>query len=206
MDFKYNNENKTKILASYLPDGKSLEAKNIPSKNIYKFLDAIAKNFVLFETDIQNVIKEMNPATTEDLISMWEKEYGLPNACMPIATTLEQRRTNILIKIGMNGIQTIPQYLALFQKFGFPIEIYPYGYLYVYPFDILGYPIILSDQRYNKFTIEVRLPKAFNEEVYDFSTNGYPIILLNELNQTFIECLLKRLVPANVNIVFRYVL
>lgn len=206
MDFKYNDENKTKILASYISDGKAIEAKNVPSKNTYKFLDAIAKNFVLFEDDIKNVIKEMDPSTTEDLISRWEQEYGLPDVCMPIATTLEQRRTNILTKIGMNGIQTIPEYIELFEKFGFPIEIYPYSYLYVYPFDVEGYPIILSDWMYNRFTIVVRLPREFNEEVYDFSINGYPIILLDELNQTFIECLIKRLVPSNVNVVFEYVL
>ncbi|MCK5591696.1 MAG: DUF2313 domain-containing protein [Candidatus Pacebacteria bacterium] len=185
----YKTDN-NKILPAYLPDGKVFEAKNKPGSNTYKFLDALLKSFVLFERNIDDVLKEMNISTTEDLIARWEKEYGIPSSCITVATTLEERRNNIIRKVNMEGVQTIQDFTDLIESFGFETIVRP-GYYF--------------NPTY-KFYVYVDLSATLNEEIYPFDDNGYPFILLYELSTGIIECIMRRLVPANVDLVFRYVL
>lgn len=202
----YKTDINNKILPAYLPDGEVFNAKNQPESNTYKFLNALLQSFVLFERTIDDVLKEMDITTTEDLISRWEKEYGIPDECTPIASTLELRRENLIRRIGMEGIKTIQDFTELVTGYGFSVVIRPGHDFTAYPFDVFGYPLTLGDIKYSKFTLYVDLSTELNEEVYPFSINGYPIILLSELASGLIECVLRQLVPANVELVFRYVL
>ena len=186
----YKTDSNNKILPSYLPDGMVFDAKNQHGSNMFKFLNALLKSFVLFERTMDDVLKEMDITTTEDLISRWEREYGIPSSCMTIATTLEERRLNIARKISMVGVQTVQDFTDLIESFGFSTIVRP-GYYFN--------PLY-------KFYVYVDLSASLNEEIYPFDDNGYPIILLYALKTNIIECLMRKLVPANVDLVFRYVL
>jgi uncharacterized protein YmfQ (DUF2313 family) len=200
----YNNTNKTKILSSYLPDGKAFVSKNIPEKNLYKFLDAIAKSFVLYYNDLQEVLNEMNPETTEDLISRWEKEYGLPDQCLKKSYDLDIRRKNILIKIGMNGVQTIQDFIDLAKIFGYDVEIIPVAGMDQIRFP-LQFPWIFSTEKAARFTIYVNLPIELGENVFPFIPTKFPFPF-SSTNTNIVECVFKKLVPANVKVIFRYIL
>lgn len=202
----YNSDESTYILGAYLPDGKAFEAKNVPSTNTYKFIDALAKSFILFANDLEEVYKEMNPATTENLISRWENEYGMAQSCLGIASTLEERRSNLLIRIGMDGVQTVDDFEALAQSLGIDCVIHRFADIEGFPFTTNGFPITLATDKYARFTIIVDLPTELNEEVFPFSSNGFPIILLSELSTGIIECVFNKLVPVNVNVTYRYIL
>lgn len=201
----YTDENKTKILTSYLPDGKAFEAKNIPSKNIYKLMDAIAKNFVLFANDLEEVLNvEMNPGTTEDLISRWEKEYGLPDECLVKTTDLEQRRTNILVKIGMNGVQTVQDFIDLAAIFGYDVNVIPAAGMDAAVFP-LAFPWIFGTAAELRFTIYVDLPAELGENTFPFDVTKFPFPF-SSTNTNIIECVFRRLVAADVKVIFRYIL
>lgn len=195
----------TKTIASDMPDGKAFESKNIPEKNLYKFLDAIAQSFILFNDDLNAVFEEMNPATTEDLIARWEKEYGIPDACISLAPTLEERRTNILTKIGMNGVQTVQDFIDLAAKFGITVEIIPGIDFYAFPFTIPKFPFPFQSEKTARFTLIVNLPQALGENVFPFTPTKFPFPF-GSTNANILECLFTRIVPANVQVIFRYVL
>jgi len=200
----YTNENRTKILSSYIPDGSAFVAKNITTTNLYKFLDAIALNFVLFSDDIIEVYEEMDPATTEDLINRWEQEYGIPDGCLDIAPDIETRRQNILIKIGMSGVQTVSDFEELALKFGVIVNVFPAsGYPPItFP---LAFPWLFMTEIRARFTIIVELPTALGTNIFPFSINKFPFPF-SVINGNIIECVFRRLVPANVDVIFRYIL
>lgn len=196
---------KTKTIASDLPDGTAFQAKNIPSKNLYKFLDAIAQSFILFAHDLEEALKEMNPETTEDLIARWEKEYGLPDQCIEKSFDLQTRRDNILIKIGMNGVQTAQDFIDLAAKFGVVVEIIPGIEYYSFPFSVSKFPFSFQTEAISRFTLIVLLPTALGSNVFPFSTTKFPFPF-SSTNANIIECVFNRIVPANVQVIFKYVL
>lgn len=200
----FNSPHITKSIAAELPDGKAFESKNIPSKNLYKFLDAIAQSFILFSTDLDEALKEMNPETTEDLIANWEKEYGLPDECLKTDGDIDERRTNILIKIGMNGVQTIQDFIDLATKFGYDAEIIPQAAAeeVVFPLD---FPWIFGTAKEVRFTIYVNLPAELGQNTFPFNETKFPFPF-SSTNTNIVECVFKRLVPANVQVIFQYIL
>ena len=200
----YNNSNRTKILSSYLPDGDAFVAKNMPSKNLYKFIDAIAMNFVLMANDLDAVFEEMDPATTEDLISRWEREYGIPDECLSLSPDLDERRQNILIKIGMNDVLTVQDFVDLALKFGVVVEVFPAADDPDITFP-LAFPWLFMDATVAKFTLIVKLPTALGANIFPFSITKFPFPF-SSTNGNIIECVFRRLVAANVDIIFRYVL
>lgn len=198
----YKEDTGNLILPSYLPDGDCFETKNDPESNTWKFLNAILKSFVLFEEILDEVIVEMNPATTEDLISRWEEEYGLASSCLGIAGTLEERRKNLLIWLDMDGIQTVADFEALVLRFGFTAIVRP-------AIDLAGFPLPFPWQFFTekvaRFTLFVDLEATLKTILFPFDVSKFPFPFSSgETN--FLECVFRRLVPANVNVIFRYIL
>ena len=198
-------EDKTKITVSYLPDGEALIAKNIPSTNLYKLLDSFTLSFVLYCKNIDVLKKiEMNPGTTETLISRWEKEYGLPDKCLKKTDDLEQRRTNLLIKIGMNGVQTVQDFEDLAAKFGYDVNVIPAAGSEKVTFP-LQFPWSFMTEKGSKFTLIVDMPSELGRNTFPFDVTKFPFPFGTD-NGNIIECVFKRLVPSNVNVIFRYIL
>lgn len=112
-----------------------------PDTNIYKFWTAIAMFFVLIEEDFDEVIAELGIATTEDLISRWEREFGIPDSVIGIADTLAERRQNVLLKKGGLNLLNIDDFRDLAISLGYDIEISSSVEIAYPPYDVPFYPV-----------------------------------------------------------------
>jgi uncharacterized protein YmfQ (DUF2313 family) len=173
---------KIKCIADYLPNGKAWLAKRITTTNTYKFLKALTYRFQTLDYDLEKLKQELDPATTSDLISEWEREVGIPDECFPVANNLIDRRKNVLLKIAALGVQTDPDFEALALK--------------------LGATCICWRDGVNKFRIYFDLPIAWSPYVFPIPF-PYPFGLSYG---NIIECLFTKLIPANCEPVFRYIL
>jgi uncharacterized protein YmfQ (DUF2313 family) len=190
----------TDILASYLPPGKAFMAKKLPESNLYKFLKACALSYIVMDDNIQGLFLELDPTTTEDLISEWEQEFGIPDACLDVETTLEERRANVLAKITMDGVTTVEDFERLADVYDMPIVVTP-------GFDETALPFVLGQSvlggSVSLFTMFVDFPK-------EFSINKLPFTLgldkLGTFNSNVVECLFNRVKPVNVQALYRYIL
>lgn len=185
-----------------MPDGNAFASKNIPTTNLYKLLDACAKSFVLFAQTLEDVYLEMNPATTEDLIGRWEREYGMGKSCFGIASTLEQRRANLLIRIGTDGIQTIREFRDFITSLGFPCNLITGTDYYRFP---LAFPWVFMAQKRAKFTLIVQLAANLRNDLFPFNITLFPFPFSSG-STNIVECWVRKLVPANVDVDFKYVL
>lgn len=190
------------ILGAYLPNGKAFEAKNYSPSNLYKFINAILQSFILFEDTLEDVYKEMNPATTEDLIGRWETEFGMAKSCWGIGPDLETRRQNLLLRIGLDGIQTIDEFTELLTDMGFNVNIIAGGDYFVFP---LAFPWGFMTELGAHFTVVVQLDAELNNVLFPFDQTLFPFPFSSGITN-IIECLFKKLLPANVNAIFQYVL
>ncbi len=66
---------------------------------------------------------ETVPSLTEELIGFWETDYGLPDCCTPLGSTLQQRRNTLLAKIAQIGGQSPGYYIAVAAALGFSVTI-----------------------------------------------------------------------------------
>lgn len=172
----------TKCIADYLPPGVAWLAKRIQDSNTYLFLKSIAQYLSLFFLNIEKLKDEMSPDTTIDLIDRWEREFGIPDDCINVLTLLQDRRNNVLLKMAGLGVQTDADFEALALK--------------------LGATCVCWRDGIKKFTIYFDLPAAWGPIVFPLPF-PYPF---GSRYGIIIECLFTKLIPANCEAVFRYVL
>jgi len=200
-----NVDEQARIIAGYLPEGKSFLAKNIIESNLYKFLRACSFSFLVLNDNIIAMFDELDPTTTEDLISEWETEFGIPDDCIDIADTLQERRDNVIAKITMDGVTTIADFVRVAAIYNIVVQITP-G-LEVAEFEATVLPFILGksllDGGNSLFTMFVDLPA-------ELDLFRLPFLLaqdkLGSPSVTIVECLFNKLKPANVEAIFRFIL
>ena len=130
----------TKALLDLMPVGMLLENKYDTDTNIYKFWKAVAMYYVLIEADYELLVAEFGIQTTEYLISEWESEFGIPDDVFEIASTLQERRDNVLLKKSGLNIINIDEFRAIATRLGYTVEIQASSSLWYPPFDVPFYP------------------------------------------------------------------
>lgn len=192
-------EEHTQITAQYLLDGLIMQAKNNNDTNTYKLLKAFAHDFSQLDEQINLTGAETFPTQTVSLLERWEADYGIPDDIFDIADDFETRRNNLLIKIGMMGVQTEQDFIDLAKFMGFePVEIEQGGDLLFFP---LGFPIMFAPSaRAARSTIYFYLPQEYNNVTFPI---GFPLHFgLNQRGK--LELLFKKLIPATHQAIFFY--
>lgn len=104
-------------IAQYLPNDKVFAAKNIKESNLYKILLSFSGEFKRLDEIFQSVWDGTNLLTTNDLeyIALWEGFVRIPDNIFTETTslTLEERRSNILLKLRGLGVLTEQDFINL---------------------------------------------------------------------------------------------
>ncbi|NQE47975.1 YmfQ family protein [Herbaspirillum rubrisubalbicans] len=66
------------------------------------------------------LIEEADPRTTSELLSDWERVAGLPDQCMDLASTPEERRQRLHQKLVWQGGQSAAFFIELLEALGYP--------------------------------------------------------------------------------------
>lgn len=76
------------------PQGKAWtrEKNNI----LENFITAIAAECVRIDGKVTALHGEADPRTTHELLDNWEKDFGLPDECTPLSSTIQGRRAAVL--------------------------------------------------------------------------------------------------------------
>ena len=141
---------------------------------------------------------ESDPYFTTALLPDFENDYGLPDPCTPLNPTLSQRRAALLAKMRAKGGQSAAYFIAVAQALGYSITIETFS-----PFRVgqgrAGDP--LYGQGWI-FAWRVHAPAV---TVTPFrvgqSAAGEP---LQAWGNAELECVLKRIAPAETVVQFAY--
>lgn len=178
----------TESLARYLPHGKLFAVKSAQNSNFRKLLRGLAHE--LFEANglLRQYNQEIIPDQTERFIEEWESALGLPDECVDISGSLEDRRNNILAKLASLGVQTIADFENMAAVFGFDVTV------------VAGADSGLSfgsDQ-------EMRHTIVVNASPAETFTYTFPIPF-GDARLVFLECMFNRLKPANAQVLFELI-
>lgn len=187
-------EDYTDSLADYLPGGILFASKSVQDSNFRKLLRGFAgeifrANGYLREYDIL-------PDETEKFLSEWESTLGIPDCCFAGDGTLDERRRDILVKLASLGVQTEQDFVELALIFGVTVDIITGTEAGLFPYT---FPILFFDnEKAARFTM-----------IVDFTvqaSNRFPLtfpIPFGDDSISLIECLFRKVVPANVKLIFR---
>lgn len=150
--------------------------------NLTQLLDALAEELARIDGRIQNLVNEVFPNTTVEMITDWERNTGLPFKCTGALETLQQRRAAILSVLTIERSLSAMYYIELASRLGFDITI----------------------DETAAYTWQVTA--AVDENAVYFragqSAAGDPLIqTLNNL----LECVMQLLKPAHTVVTFNYI-
>ena len=90
-------------------------------------LEGIGAEYAASEQRGLDLLDEVDPRETVELLAEWERAYGLPDPCLGgIEQTAEERRQALLTRIVEKGGQSVAFLLALARRFGFVVTITEY--------------------------------------------------------------------------------
>lgn len=185
------------ILSQYLRDDSLHEAKNKEGSTLRKILIGLASEWLNFRDKINEVSNQYNPKTTTQLIQEWEEFVGIPDSCIPVASTIEQRRLNILLKLAGINATTENQFKKIAEILGYNIQVSNGASTSTFP---LTLPFLLISEASAPYTIVITLPSSIEP-------SGFPLTFpftLTAQQPAILNCLFDKLKPANTQLFFRY--
>ena len=194
---EYTKENHINFLSQFLPDGKAYRAKYEKNSHFRTYLSAKSVEFKRLTDLFATFLEELDPNNTEIFISDWEKALQIPDGCIPLATSNQTRRDNIILKLTSLSVQTEEDFQTLGEKFGFTINFLsgnfpPYNVPFtpgsifnVDNFPPYNVPFIPGSFPISKFTWAI---------IGDFDTNVFKAEIY--------QCLVRSLIPSGYKVFF----
>jgi uncharacterized protein YmfQ (DUF2313 family) len=197
----YSAEEHTDSLVAYLPGGELFDAKNEVNSVLRRLFAGLAGPVKQAEDLMNELTYDYDIYCTTNLITEWERALGIPDECFTGQGSIEDRRRDVLAKLASLGVSTAKQFIDLAAMYGFKALI-PSGGKYgifemTFPIAFYLYP---QDAR---FTLYVFLDSANVPEVFPFETTKFPVPFFSSVSN-IVECLFRKLAPANVQVKFVY--
>ena len=176
------------VLADFLPNGPSFEAKKIGGSNLRKLLLGFSGELRTAEEYIKTFDDEYSPLTTTLLIKEWEQALGIPDACFPATGDIDERRVHVLTKLSSMGIQTVSDFVALALLFGIVVTVEPLD-------EVASPPVAVTfpDARFTLVITGAGLVSGLPPYDVPFTPNS---------SESVLECLFNKLKPANCKLIF----
>ena len=86
-------------------------------------LDAIAAQMADVDSTAANLLDEIRPSTTFDLLPDWERVVGLPDSCSVLGSTITVRRASLLEKLVTKPTLNASEFVRIGRTFGVDIVV-----------------------------------------------------------------------------------
>jgi len=187
----------TQRLADYLPGGRLFAAKDRDGSNLRSLLTGIADELFTADGYIVDYQNDIIPDATVYFIEEWEQALGIPDSCFAGTGTLNERRRDIILKLVTLGVQTADEFVSIAALFGVAVTVEsaaPHG---IFP---MTFPIFIGTAKDARFTLFV----TFTVNAVSRFPITFPLTFGDEFIP-IIECLFRRLKPANCDVYFQQV-
>lgn len=118
---KHNAEEYLDALVGLLPQGVAWSRE--PGSRLGLLLQASADELARIDATASTLLDEVNPLTAINGLEDWERVLGLPDACLPAGTTLQERRSAVLAKLCDTGRQDLAYWYEVAESLGYDVTI-----------------------------------------------------------------------------------
>jgi len=195
---KRTQQEQARILANYLRSDKLHDAKNNKDSVLFKILMGLAVGWTDFRDNSQLIIDNYNIYNSVKLLEEWEQAVGIPDDVFAVASDIETRKRNILLKISGSRAETSLEFENIGKILGFDIKCET-GYQYCrFP---LRFPIIFTTAEALPFLIVITIDKKYQPKTFPFT---FPIEFKSDI-AIILKLFFDKIKPANTKLIFRYV-
>lgn len=162
-------------------------------------LQAWADEFSRIDTRCDELINEADPRVAAELLTDWERVARLPDVCVTISQTIEQRRSALVSKLTMIGGQSRDYFITLSQSMGYPGAT-------IDEFSMMNCNDDCNDAVYSQdaeFCWRLNLP-ASTGGIFEMTCNSDCVSSLRAWGDEAIECRVNHYKPAHTSVIFAY--
>lgn len=161
------------MLSQVCPRGRAWDAKEVSGSNVNNLLKSLATEILTIEEKLYELVSEWDINFTTNLINEWEKAVGIPDQCRDKASTLVNRRTDVITKLKKVPTITVADYKTLAET----ITGQPAADWNIRP----GYDDFPTDPLY-KFVLLVTAPVVTSGAfTYPFGSGTLPVTSLTSI-------------------------
>lgn len=183
-------------LQALLPRGEAWPRD--PGAVLTALLDALAQEFGRVDMRADNLLDELDPRTTNELLLDFERVYGLPGPCITTAQTTTERRAALVAQITEIGNLSRQYFIDLAARLGYTITITEFQQFRV------GQSAV-GDALYGDDWIYAWQVNAALDTINEFQVNqnavGDP---LRSWGNESLECAITARKPAHTTLIFSY--
>ncbi|MCA6484092.1 MAG: DUF2313 domain-containing protein [Chitinophagaceae bacterium] len=191
-------EDQQKLLASFLPNGRAFLAKALPQTKLFNLLYGLAVECARVEGLLNDIEINHDINQTVLLIEEWESALGIPDDCIPVASTIEQRRANVIMKLGAMGLQTEQDWLDFITSLGYSAVIRTGRCYGIFPYTCT-FPLYFFKQPSDaRFDWEIQITGTDTPCIFPFY-GLFPICFSSGVSNMLL-CLFMKLKPRNTNL------
>ena len=167
---------------------------------------AIAERFAEVDLSGANLLDEILPNSTFDLLPDWERVVGLPDVCSVLGATITVRRASLLEKLVTKPNLSASEFERIGRTFGVDIEVQELDQVRAEALSarlaLLGTTLTVTGGRW-RFVWWVGIPSA--ADVTRFTTlSTFDTPFLSIGRNTELECRLANAAPAHTRVEFDY--
>jgi uncharacterized protein YmfQ (DUF2313 family) len=189
-------ENYLPVFLKLLPRGAAI-ARTLDSW-VSKLLRGLLGVFVSVHLRTLALLREMDPRSTLEFLSVWEKFAGLPDECSLVQGTTSERRQAVVSKLTAVGHASIQYYLDLAAALG-------YSDATITEFSAARFRRRRFGQRYGKkeweFTWQLNIPSVRITKARFGDRFG---TRFKQGGNTILECRILKLKAAHKKVIFNY--
>ncbi|MDD2109305.1 YmfQ family protein [Pseudomonas asiatica] len=109
-------------LKALLPLGQAFPRD--PGTTLHNLLDGMSTELARVDARAEVLLREVNPATTMEMLTDWERVAGLPDKCAgTLESTVQGRRNALLAKLTATGGQSKDYFIAIAASLGYEVTI-----------------------------------------------------------------------------------
>lgn len=197
------------IVRKLFPPGKAFDFVKGSTGEIYT--NTLVQEFARTEERGQQLLTELDPRFTFEMLDSWERLLGIPDECTPedVEPTIALRRARILQKLTTGGGQSKAFYRLIAAQLGYDVEALDVVNFRDFRVGVsrVGEPLSNSQEGGGEntgwpFTFQIRAPANFVRRfTVGQSTVGERLVVSE--NQT-LECVIRKFAPAHVTVLFSY--
>lgn len=186
-------------LQALLPSGHAWQ--RAPEATLTRLLAAWADEFARVDARAEQLLDEMDPRTTLELLPDWERIAGLPDSCSAgIATTLAERRAALGDRLTAEGGASKPYFQGIAERLGYQVEIERFS-PFICGLSRCGDPLNGAASVRHYWRVRVIGPRA---TLFRTGASQVGDRLGKITRATDLECLLNRLAPAHTTVIVAY--
>lgn len=197
---EHNKNEQAQSMANFLPNGRLWCAKNISTSKWRELLVGLGIELLKVERKMNEICTEHDINQTENLLTEWESALGIPDDCAALGSTIEERRTNVIAKLGSNGVSTEQDFIDLAAILGYTITISGGNTITSWPWT---WPHVwVGSTKEGRFTMVV-IFIGVNAP----TTGAWPWTWPHPWTDDptdILRCLFEKLKPANTVIIYQY--